>query len=245
MRNWANWSLRNSETPRLGSLNGYEHQYSLRTLLVLSCPLDLYRACCTTVCVNTDQTTTIFFFGPEIVKKTHKETPIRSPLFLYPVLSLGQSLGLSRKVSEHVVTYTQDWSVTQQLPNMSSISFWVHQSKMNTFFFFKSTLEYICNNLSTLEAPCLRTGCPHPNPLFSGPAVVQTTPRRPGPRIRTKLTTTIYIHIYELRDFFVGAVVGPTRTHNLTTFAAMIGVGLVWDWFFPDTVLTGELYSSP
>ena len=32
---------------------------------------------------------------------------VKSPLFLQTVLSLGQSLGLSGKVSEHVVTYTR------------------------------------------------------------------------------------------------------------------------------------------
>ena len=39
-----------------------------------------------------------------------------SPLFLQAVLSLGQSLGLSGKVSEHVVTYTRAWSVTPTCP---------------------------------------------------------------------------------------------------------------------------------
>ena len=41
---------------------------------------------------------------------------IESPLFLQAVLSLGQSLGLSGKVCEHVVTYTRAWSVAPACP---------------------------------------------------------------------------------------------------------------------------------
>ena len=41
---------------------------------------------------------------------------VKSPLFLQAVLSLGQSLGLSGKVSEHVVTYIRAWSVTPTCP---------------------------------------------------------------------------------------------------------------------------------
>jgi hypothetical protein len=41
---------------------------------------------------------------------------LRNYLFLPTVLSLGQSLGLSGRASEHVVTYIRTWSVTPTCP---------------------------------------------------------------------------------------------------------------------------------